>query len=78
MDWEYYPQFQNCPRCGTKAYETFKTHDCCYECNYSSVFDYRKNNICVPKWAIDAVDELEEDDTADSSTDSSLDDAEVA
>ena len=42
-------QLSSCPRCRSKSYEVFKTHDCCYECNYSSVFEEESD---VPSWAI--------------------------
>lgn len=59
------PLFNKCPRCGEMAYETFSTHDCCHECNYSTDYDYSIDHMAVPKWAIDAAKEAELEEALD-------------
>lgn len=39
MEIESVPKWNECPRCGERAYEILKTHGHCVECLYSDVLD---------------------------------------
>ena len=40
-----YSVARNCPRCGERGYECFRTHDLCLGCNYSSVTEFCVNQF---------------------------------
>ena len=48
--------FLYCPRCGDQSYEMLKSHDHCFNCNYSSDFE-KAADLPIPPWAQKAVDD---------------------
>lgn len=45
--------FFNCPRCGDQSYEKLRSHDHCFNCNYSSEFE-SEFDPPIPSWAKNA------------------------
>ena len=47
--------FTFCPRCDERAYQHFKTHAFCIECNYSPALDGGEDEPMIPAWALEAL-----------------------
>ncbi len=47
--------FRRCPRCEERAYECFKTHSYCANCNYSRI---APSELCaIPRWVNEALND---------------------
>ncbi len=50
--------FDNCPRCGFRAYETLSTHSHCIDCGFGAVHDVEAVEQ-IPQWALDFLESTE-------------------